>query len=304
MWHFSQNSSKDFLFARQLIYSIETTGKKVFPGRNTSWHFDDKVGQKYLLEASGVAIPQTWIFYDRHEAQKWADDMAYPVVFKLRGGAGSQNVRLARSKNKARRLIKKAFGRGFAQYDAWGSLKERWRIYRLGRTNLIDIAEGLVRFMIPPKYARMQGRQKGYAYFQEFIPGNDHDIRVIVIGKKAFAIQRMVRKNDFRASGSGNILYDFELFDIETVKLAFKIAGKLDSQCLALDFVYRDNTPLVVEISYGFILEVYMKCQGYWTDDLIWHPEKIDPCAWMVEALTCSIAGAAEASVVKQSKYI
>ena len=35
-------------------------------------------------------------------------------------------------------------------------------------------------------------------------------VRVIVINDKAFAIKRMVRKNDFRASGSGIIEYDKE----------------------------------------------------------------------------------------------
>ena len=47
MWHFSQNSPKDFLFAKQLIFSVEAAGKKVFPDFHTTWHFDDKVGQKY-----------------------------------------------------------------------------------------------------------------------------------------------------------------------------------------------------------------------------------------------------------------
>jgi glutathione synthase/RimK-type ligase-like ATP-grasp enzyme len=50
--------------------------------------------------------------------------------------------------------------------------------------------------------------EKNYVYFQDFIPQNDFDIRIIVIGKRAFAIKRMVRKGDFRASGSGNIKYD------------------------------------------------------------------------------------------------
>ena len=50
MWHFYHASPKDCLFAKQLLYSVQTLGKKVFPDFNTVWHFDDKVGQKYLLE--------------------------------------------------------------------------------------------------------------------------------------------------------------------------------------------------------------------------------------------------------------
>src|SRR4051812_11768675 len=51
MWHFHHASPKATLFAKQLMYSVSAAGKKVFPDIDTVWHFDDKVGQKYLLEA-------------------------------------------------------------------------------------------------------------------------------------------------------------------------------------------------------------------------------------------------------------
>ena len=285
MWHFHQNSPRAILFAKQLLFSLEQSGMKVFPDFNTVWHFDDKVGQKYLLEAIGAPLVPTWIFYSKKEAISWAGEISYPKVFKLRGGAGSQNVRLVKNYSQARRLIRKAFNRGFAAYDPPGSLKERWRLFRLKKTDLRDILEGIVRFVIPPPYARLRGREKGYVYFQEFIADNDHDIRVVVIGDKAFAIKRMVRSGDFRASGSGNILYDKSLFDEETIKLSFSLAGKLKSQCVAFDFVYDSGKPLLVEISYGFSPEGYDPCPGYWDYELKWHDGKFDPYGWMVELI-------------------
>jgi len=283
MWHFSQNNPKAILFAKQLLFSLQQSGIRVFPDFNTVWHFDDKVGQKYLLEAIVAPLVPTWIFYSKQEAILWSKNTSYPKVFKLRGGAGSQNVRLLKNYRQARRLIRKAFNRGFAAYDPRGSLKERWRLFRLNKTDLRDIFEGIVRFVIPPPYARLRGREKGYVYFQEFIADNDHDIRVIVIGDKAFAIKRMVRSGDFRASGSGNILYDRGLFDEETIKLSFSLAGKLKSQCVAFDFVHDNGKPLLVEISYGFSPEGYDPCPGYWDKDLNWHEGKFDPYGWMVE---------------------
>ena len=56
MWHFHQNDVKDILMARQLIYALQQSGKNVFPNFNTAWHFDAKVGQKYLLEALGIDL--------------------------------------------------------------------------------------------------------------------------------------------------------------------------------------------------------------------------------------------------------
>jgi glutathione synthase/RimK-type ligase-like ATP-grasp enzyme len=289
MWHFQQDNPKDFIFAKQLMYALQTKGIEVFPDFNTMWHFDDKVGQKYLLEGIGAPLAASWVFYDKHNALKWANHTEFPKVFKLRGGAGSQNVRLIRSKRHAKSLIRKAFSRGFPVYNPVGSLKERWRKYKLGKTNLRDIIKGAIRFVLPPPYASIKGRDKGYIYFQEYIPGNKFDIRVIVIGDKAFAIKRMVRKDDFRASGSGIILYGQEHFNKETISLSFQMAEQIKSQCAAFDFVYTRDKIFVVEVSYGFVKEGYDPCTGYWDINLNWHEGQFNPCGWMVESVRKSI---------------
>lgn len=289
MWHFYHDNSKDFLFAKQLIYALESSGKIVFPDFNTAWHFDDKLGQKYLLEALDIPSPPAYVFYDKKEALYWAERAIFPKVFKLRRGAGSENVKLVRDKKTARKLICKGFRKGFSQYNAWGNLKERFRKLRKGKTNLWDLIKGIIRLGYPTKFAQIAGNEIGYAYFQDFIPNNNYDIRVIVINEKAFAIKRLVRENDFRASGSGMIKYGEENFDSETIKLSFIIAEKLRSQCLALDYVYNNGNPLVVEISYGYDKKGYLACVGYWDKDLIWHEGKFDSQGWMIDTIVKNI---------------
>jgi glutathione synthase/RimK-type ligase-like ATP-grasp enzyme len=285
MWHFNHKSPKASKFAKQLLFAVQASGKRVFPDFNTVWHFDDKVGQKYLLEAVGAPLAPAYVFYNKLEALTWAKQTTYPKVFKLRNGAGSDNVLLVKSKKKANRLINKSFRRGFKQYQAWSNLKERFRKYRLGKTDTLDVLKGIMRLAHTTEYSKVTGREIGYIYFQDFIPGNDHDIRVVVIGEKAFAIKRMVRKNDFRASGSGSILYEKENFDVETVRIAFEVSEKLHFQCMAYDFVYLENKPLIVEISYGFAPGGYDSCTGYWDKHLNWHDGKFNPYGWMVEDL-------------------
>ena len=283
MWHHNHMFSKDTLFAKQLLFSLEHAGKIVFPDFKTAWHFDDKVGQKYLFESFDAPLVKSYVFYDKNEALDWVKNTDFPKVFKLRGGAGSSNVKLATNRKQASYLVIKAFGKGFSQNDAVGGLKERWRKFRLGKSNFVDVIKGLVRFIYPTKFAKIAGKERGYIYFQDFIPNNDADNRVIVIDNKAFAIKRMVRKNDFRASGSGHIFYNKELFDEKTIKLAFELTGKLQGQCVALDFVYDNGNPKVVEVSYGFVQAGYDKCEGFWDKDMNWHEGKFDPCAWMVD---------------------
>ncbi len=285
MWHFNHKSPKASKFAKQLLYSVQTSGKAIFPDYNTVWHFDDKVGQKYLLEAIGVPLVPSYVFYSKNDALEWARQTEFPKVFKLRNGSGSDNVKKVSSKREASILIEKAFGKGFKQYNAWSNLRERYRRYRIGKTSLWNVIKGIFRLGHTTEYARVTCNEKGYIYFQDFIPGNDFDIRVVVVGNKAFALKRMVRKDDFRASGSGLLFYEKSNFDDNTVSLAFKVSDKLQSQCMTYDFVYQDGNPLIVEISYGFTPEGYDSCTGYWNIDLTWHEGKINPYGWMIEDL-------------------
>lgn len=290
LWHHSHMNPSDLLVAKAILSALEHSGFRVFPDWRTSWHFDDKVAQKYLFEAIDAPFVPAWVFLDRCAAMDWVESTTFPKVFKLRGGAGSSNVRLVRNRDEARRLVRRAFGSGFSNYDALVSLKERWRKFRLGKAGPFEVVKGLARFMRPPPFARALGREAGYAYFQEFIPGNHSDTRIIVIDGKAFALKRYVRDNDFRASGSGHMAYAREEFDERCARIAFDVTERLGSQCAAYDFVFNaQNEPLMVEVSYGFSPEGYDACPGYWDRSLQWHEGPFNPQGWMVESLIKSL---------------
>lgn len=286
MWHHHHGNYRDVLFSKQLLYSLEKSGKKVFPDFDTMWHFDDKVGQKYLLEAISAPMVKSYVFYNKTDAVKWAKSTSFPKVFKLRGGAGSTNVKLARTQKDALKAINKAFGCGFSQSNRIENLRERVRKYKIGKDTLLGVFKGVARLFIPTEFEKMHSREKGYAYFQEFIPNNTFDIRVVVTGDKAFGIKRMVRENDFRASGSGSILYNREEIDERCVKIAFEVNEKLNSQSIAYDFIFDgNNNPLIVELSYGYVASGYDPCTGYWTSDMEWHEERFNPYGWQIENL-------------------
>jgi glutathione synthase/RimK-type ligase-like ATP-grasp enzyme len=283
MWHFCQGDQRDMLFAKQLILSLELMGKKVFPDSYTSWHFDDKLGQKYLFEAVGAPLVPTYAFYSKIEALQWIQITSFPKVFKLRGGAASQNVKLVRNKKNAIKLVKKAFSRGFLEFDRFGYLKERLRLYREGKSGIFSVVKGFGRLFIP---VMRQKREKGYIYFQDFIPNQKFDIRVVVIQNKAFAIKRMVRENDFRASGSGNLSYSVNNFPLKVIELSLQLANTIRSQCAAFDFIFdAKENPLVTEVSFGFVPKPYESCEGFWDSVLNLHKGKFNPFGWMVESI-------------------
>ena len=286
MWHFSQGNHKDNLIAKQILFALEHTGLLVFPNFNTSWHFDDKVAQKYLFERIGEPLVSSYSFYSKSEALDWIEQTTFPKVFKLRGGAGSQNVQLINSKSQAKKITHKAFGRGFSKYDAWGSLIERLRKYKSGLFPFKEVIKGVIRLFYSPAYARLGAREKVYVYFQDFIPNNICDIRIVVIGAKAFALKRFVRENDFRASGSGKFAFDRSEFDERCVQIGFDIAKRLALQVAVLDFVFDEvNNPKIVELSYGYSHLPYDNCPGYWDDNLNWHEGKTIKEEWMVQMI-------------------
>lgn len=284
MWHHNHIQYEDVLTAKRILFALEHAGIKVFPDFKTGWHFDDKVAQKYLLEAIDAPLVPSYVFYDKQEALSWAESTDYPKVFKLKGGSGSSNVRLVKNFHESKRLIKKAFGKGFPQTDRFYSFKEHIRRVKEGKSGLIGVLKAIGRLFILPAFAKQQSHERGYVYFQDFIPNNDSDIRVIVIGTKAFAIKRLVRKNDFRASGSGNIIFKPEKIDQRCIKIAFELNKKIDTQCLALDLVFNvGDQPEIVEFGYGFAVEAYEECLGHWDNNLVWHEGIINPQEWMIE---------------------
>lgn len=288
MWHFHHTDYRDIQFAKSLLRSLEQKGIKVFPNSASCWHFDDKIAQKYLLEAIGAPLVPTYVFYTEKDAMKWIHETTFPKVFKLKGGAGASNVKLACTRKDALKLIKQCFGKGFRQYRYQEQIKENYRKFKSGKNKLKDIFRPLYYEFIkkyPTDLDHYLGKEIGYAYFQDFIPNNTFDIRVCVVGNKAFALKRMVRTNDFRASGSGNILYNRSEIDERCIKIAFEVNQKLKMQSVAFDFVFDgNNNPLIVEISYGYTGRAYRKCEGYWTDDMQWHEETgFDFYGWMVE---------------------
>lgn len=285
MWHWSHSDFKAELFARQLTISLEHIGIQVFPNSKTAWHFDDKLGQKYLLEAISAPLIPSYLFFEKTDALAWVANASFPKIFKLRCGAGSENVKLVKNQVEAVRLIKRAFSSGFSSRRRSHMLKERlWHFkHEKNLENFFNISRGIARLFIPHQDAKRYREEVNYIYFQDFVPDNDCDIRVVVIGNKAFAIKRMVRSGDFRASGSGKISYDVEDIPTDCIAIALDISGKLQTQSLAFDFVLLNGVPLIVEISYGFTSAAYLKCPGYWDESMNFVNSPVMPENFMIE---------------------
>src|SRR5699024_1525118 len=92
----------------------------------------------------------------------------------------------------------------------------------------------------------------GSSYIQKFIEGNSADLRINIIGDKyGVGYWRKNRKNDFRASGSGNIDY-VRSIPTEILEYCLNISKTNKFDSMAYDILFTNNNFVVVEMSYGF----------------------------------------------------
>lgn len=288
LWSWNLSKFESLRFARELTYSLELMGKKVFPNFKTSFFYDNKVGQKYLLESIGAPIIPSYVFYDKKEAKEWAQTVSFPKVFKLSGGAGSLNVKLCHNQKQAISLIEQAFNNGFSQVDRWSWFTDKVGKFKEkpSKKSGVNLVKSIGRLFVPTQKEKSIGREKGYVYFQDFVPENTFDIRVIVIGDKAFGLKRLCRENDFRASGSGKIVYSKSEFNINCIQISFEISRLLDVECMAYDFIFdKNDNPLIVEMSYHFAPYSYDNCEGFWDNDLNWVETQINPQFMIMDML-------------------
>ncbi len=277
--------------ARRLLPVIEShMGLVTYPDQNTCWHYDDKIAQAYLLKARRIPVPETWIWFQRDAAKAWAANASYPMVLKLATGCSSTNVRLVRDPSEANVWIDRIFRRRLTTLE-----EGQFRPLPWGRR--IRAAASVLRHGTPPlPWDDGYEPQSGYVLFQEFLPGNDFDTRVTVIGNRAFASRRLNRPGDFRASGGGRSDFDPKQIDERFVRLAFLTARSLASQSCAIDGLYKEMTPVVGEISYTYPSWAVQFCPGHWRldgssdrGDLAWIPGQKWPEEAQVEDFLCRL---------------
>lgn len=286
MWHFFHNNPKDVLFAKQLLFSLEQSGKYVFPNFKTCWHFDDKVGQKYLLESLKLPVIPSFIAYSKIQALNLLEKVSIPFVFKLRGGAGSYNVSLVKTKSEAIKLINKSFKSGFRQFNPYTDIKFAFNKIKEQPSKIENYSflfKCLAHIVVPYEIEKAKGREAGYFYFQEFIPGLTFDYRVQFIGNKCYAMKRYVRKNDFRASGGGMIDYDGSKIPMEVIKMATEVRKKVDMQIMAIDILTYGSSYAIAEVSYAFAIDEGECDFGFYDNHLNWNAGVFNPYQWMID---------------------
>ncbi len=262
MWAFWNAPKSRELGKRMMAALYHANTLITFPDWRTSWFFEDKISQRYLMEAGNIPMPKTWVFWSRQDAIDFLNGTQYPVVLKLAFGIGSDNVCLIHNVEEGEYWVSKLFGEGLTSLK----IREPRPILREIAARGRDAAKTILG-IAPPEYSLEPDIQRGRILFQEFIPDNTHDLRILVIGNRAFGFRRMNRPGDFRASGSGLIDWNPQEIDEASIRLALSTAKKLGQQVITFDILDRNHKPYIVEMSYYFETPTAYQCPGHWVLD-------------------------------------
>lgn len=281
LWHFF-HTPFDKISAHKILTAIESCMKvPVFPNFSTRWHFDEKTAQHYLLSSIGAPYIPSWIFWEKGDALAFLDSCEFPLVFKLSVGAGSANIIKLDNKKQAEKTIDTMFDKHLFPYSFNEFAQPAHSHLKSSSKQFVKRITGAFNYLCRNEYPSLNNYyvpERNYVYFQQFLPDNTHDIRITVIGNRAFGFIRQNRPDDFRASGSGLVQHDPKHIPLEAVQAAHDISLKLGFQSMAYDFLKSpDGTFLINEISYAYKSETVEQCPGYWDNSLRWHDGHIKP---------------------------
>lgn len=195
--------------SKHIIQILHEKGVRTLPSLEDARLYDDKIAQ---YEELHQFMPETHVVYSAADARKLLNNFTLPIVSKSAAGANAANVRLIQSIRQAHKEIALAFeGRG-----------------------------------IPMTYDR---RQKGYLYWQRFVPDNARDYRIIIVGDYGWGLVRENRRDVPFASGSGvNRTLTLETeHERLAYELGWQVKDHMKTEMIGMDIVMDGDTPLLLE---------------------------------------------------------
>ncbi|MQX54384.1 ATP-grasp domain-containing protein [Alcanivorax sediminis] len=196
---------------------------KVVPSMDVLMAHENKGFQQIYREKMGFGGLEGTYFLHKDEGPK-----KYPFVFKTSNGAGSAGVELIKHEQD----LKKVRGK-----------------FRVGLMRfLINLARKIK--LTPSEYAIYSYRNKGkcLSVSQQFVPDLAGDYKVLVFANKYFVLRRGVRKNSFKASGSG--MFEFPVsgdLPCEVLSFAADVYRRLDSPYASLDIAISSGVCYLIE---------------------------------------------------------
>lgn len=152
--------------------------------------------------------------------------IVYPCVLKSSSGAKSLGVELCSSEKE---LINRA--------------------RKISRTfSLTEWIKDYIKSVIRPYHVRVSQHKRKFIV-QKFVHNLPGDYKILIYGNKSVALERGVRRGDFRASGSGKLTVN-EPIPLEVIAYCFELARKFNVPFASFDVAVVDGEPELIEFQF------------------------------------------------------
>lgn len=216
---------KDYI--EDIIYALHLQGANLIPRFEFLRANNNKVFMELLRDLMPIPFIkniQSNHFGTLEKLMERANTLAYPVVIKSARGAMSKGVFLAKNETELIHYAKK-----------------------VSKTpNLFSQLWELKNYLKLSGKIRLSSWNRKKFVVQNFVDGLSNDWKVLVFGDKYYALNRLNRKNDFRASGSGIFKFRDDVPDslLDFAQLVFQ-QFKLPN--VSLDIAYDGKELFLME---------------------------------------------------------
>ena len=160
--------------------------------------------------------------YDNRDLMNILEDLEsklkYPMVLKMSSGSGSRGVSLAKNRKDLLGKVKKM------TYVKYRNYSMPWY------SNVFSSKmKTLLRKICHKAYINRSYPQEKMV-IQNFIANLKYDYKVLVFGNKYYVLKRLTRENDFRASGSGKLIFPDQINDADMILLARDVSKQIENE--------------------------------------------------------------------------
>ena len=244
-------------YIEDLVFYLEKQGAVVMPCHEYLKAHHDKVFMEFLrmsfndesLKTIKSRCYGSWV-----DARQYDGD--FPVVIKQASGSAGKGVFLAYGVREYRKYVKKA-GRTIIGSD----------VTDMGAFFFKNLAKKVVKLIYPAKSKYVQYNTAPVSsaiVVQNFIPGLAGDYKVLYFGGKFYCMYRKNRRNDFRASGSGQF---YEVPDTEQeglLSFARRLTLEIDFPVIGMDIGFDGHNYHLIEFQMIHIGTSALQRSKYW----------------------------------------
>lgn len=245
-------------YIEDVVFGLEAIGALLIPDYRHLRANNNKV----FMEFFKTIVLQEHLFYSKHfgslkDLKLDIDTLKFPAVLKTAEGASGTGVFLVNNKKQLIKRVKKL--------KNYNHLKE-------------DIKDFLRCYL--HKGYQTESKYRNKFIIQPFLPNLKNDWKVLVYGEKYFVLNRGVRKNDFRASGSKtNYKTDLDA-EMPTGLLDYvkHIQEKFSVPQISLDIIYYEDAFYLIEFQtvYFGTSTINMSKNYFYNENNEWKTHKID----------------------------